>query len=92
MAETPVEALTIMRKQWFELYILEHRFPDISGVELCQQIRALHPKTPIMVYSCAVYRKDIEAGLAAGAQRYLTKPTGLKIIKEVVADLLLEAK
>jgi CheY-like chemotaxis protein len=91
-AKTPVEALNIMQKQLFDLYILENRFPDISGVELCQQIRALHPKVPIMFYSSAVYHKDIEAGLAAGAQRYLTKPTGLNIIKEVVADLLVDAR
>ena len=89
-AETPTEALNIMRKQLFDLYILENRFPDISGVELCQQIRALYPKTPIIFYSSAVYRKDIEAGLAAGAQRYLTKPKDIDIIKEVVAALLLK--
>jgi DNA-binding response OmpR family regulator len=91
-AKTPAEALNIIRKQWFDLYILESRFPDISGVELCQQIRALHPKVPIVFYSSAVFRKDIEAGLGAGAQRYLTKPEGINMIKEVVADLLLDTR
>jgi two-component system, OmpR family, catabolic regulation response regulator CreB len=91
-AATPVEALRVARQQWFDLYILENRFPDISGVELCRQIRALHPKTPIIFYSSASYSRDIEAGLAAGAQRYLTKPADIEIIQEAVAELLLDTR
>jgi DNA-binding response OmpR family regulator len=91
-AATPAEALKVARQQWVDLYILENRFPDISGVELCRQIRTLHPQTPILFYSSVAYSNDIQAGLAAGAQRYLTKPAGIEIIKDVVAQLLLDAR
>jgi len=91
-AATPVEALNVAQQQWFDLYILENRFPDISGIELCRQIRTLHPQTPILFYSSVAYSKDIQAGLAAGAQRYLTKPADIEIIKDVVAELLLDAR
>jgi DNA-binding response OmpR family regulator len=91
-AATPAEALNLAQLQWFDLYILESRLPEISGIELCRQIRALHPKTPIMFYSSLAYAADIQAGLGAGAQRYLVKPNDIHIIKEVVAELLLDSR
>lgn len=91
-ARTPAEALSLAQLQWFDLYILETRYPGASGIELCQQIRALDARTPIMFYSTAAYGKDIAAGLAAGAQRYLIKPMGIYNIKETVAELLMNSK
>jgi len=87
-ASTPAEALRLARLQWFDLYILETRFPDVSGVELCRQIRAFDSQTPILFYSSAAYSKDIAAGLAAGAQRYLVKPMDIYIIEEVITGML----
>ena len=91
-ASTPAEALRLARLQWFDLYILESWLPDISGVELCQQLRAFDTQTPIIFYSGAAYSKDIAAGLAAGAQRYLTKPMDIYIIEEVIAGMLANAQ
>jgi DNA-binding response OmpR family regulator len=89
-ASTTAEALSLARLQWFDLYILESWLPDVSGVELCRQIHAFDAETPIMFYSSAAYDKDIAAGLAAGAQRYLVKPMDIYIIKEAVAQLLMD--
>ena len=91
-ASTVTEALSLASLRWFDLYILEVRFPDGSGVELCRQIRALHPQTPILFYTSSAYRYDIQAGLAAGAQRYLVKPMDLPLIGEAVASLLVPVR
>jgi len=56
------------------LCILDHWMTESNGIELCKQIRAFDPATPIMFYSAAGYKTDIEEGLAAGAQAYLVKP------------------
>lgn len=58
----------------FDLYILDHWLSDMDGIELCRQIRACDPETPIMFYSGAAYQTDIEMGLDAGAQAYVVKP------------------
>ncbi len=76
----------------FDLYILDSRFADGSGVELCSQIRAVDALTPIIFYSSAAYQADRAAGLAAGAQAYLTKPKGIYTIMQTIAELLNEAK
>ena len=72
----------------FDLFILESVYPDVPGVDLCRQIRALDSATPILFFSSAVYPKDIAAGIAAGAQNYLTKPDGLAVIEQTIAGLL----
>ena len=41
-----------------------------------------------MFYSTASYDSDIKAGIDAGAQRYLTKPTGIDIIEQAIIELL----
>ena len=56
------------------LCILDNWMSDGNGIELCKQIRAFDTATPIMFYSAAGNKTDIDKGLAAGAQAYLLKP------------------
>ena len=58
----------------FDLYLLDSRFPDGSGFELCQQLRAFNPKTPIIFYSGDACETDRQKGLNMGADAYLVKP------------------
>ena len=87
-ATTVANGLSLARLERFDLYILDSRFNDGTGLELCLQIRAFDPETPIIFYSSAAYASDIEAGMAAGAQKYLTKPGGIEIIEQTIAELL----
>ena len=90
-ATTVANGLILAGLERFDLYILDSRFTDGTGLELCRQIRAFDPDTPILFYSSAVYRSDIEAGIAAGAQGYLIKPTGIDIIEQTIAGLIVGA-
>lgn len=87
-AITVAEGLSLARSERFDAFIVSGRYSDGNGVELCRQIRAFDPFTPIVFYSSAAYRADIEAGIAAGAQQYLTKPTGIDIIEQIIGSLL----
>src|SRR5512143_1366949 len=68
------DALASARSGGLALCILDHWITEGNGIELCQQIRAFDPYTPIMFYSGAGYPTDIQNGLNAGAQAYLVKP------------------
>jgi DNA-binding response OmpR family regulator len=87
-AITVAEGLSLARRERFDAFILSGRYSDGDGVELCRQIRAFDPHTPILFYSSAAHRDDIGAGMAAGVQQYLTKPTGIDIIEQAVSRLL----
>jgi two-component system OmpR family response regulator len=91
-AASIAEGLSLATQERFDLYILDSRFADGSGVGLCRQIRAFDPLTPIIFYSSGAYKDDIAAGMAAGAQAYLIKPLGIYTISQTIAELLNGAK
>jgi len=74
IAASVSDALERARSGGLALCILDHWITEGNGIELCQQIRAFDSHTPIMFYSGAAYRADIQKGLDAGAQAYLVKP------------------
>jgi two-component system, sensor histidine kinase ChiS len=72
----------------FDLYILDNWLPGRSGVELCRAVREFNPDTPVLFYSAAAYERDIQEGLRAGAQAYLTKPASPNELRRTVAQLI----
>jgi DNA-binding response OmpR family regulator len=87
-ASTIASGLRSAAVEPFDLYILGSVFADGTGVDLCRQVRASHPDTPIIFYSSLAYAHDIAAGMAAGAQDYLVKPNGVYSIEQTIAGLL----
>ena len=71
---TLAEALRLAQTEDFDLYLLDTRFPEGSGFDLCRQLRQSNPQTPIIFYSGDAYEADKAKGLAAGAIAYFTKP------------------
>ena len=87
-AATVTDGLSLAKLERFDLFILDSRFHDGNGIDLCRKIRAFDQDTPIIFYSSAAYSSDVKAGLAAGAQYYLFKPNGILIIEQTIAELL----
>jgi two-component system phosphate regulon response regulator PhoB len=83
-------ALLLIAKEQFSLYIIDGQLPGVSGLGLCEEIRNLDPKTPIIIFSAHGYASDREAGMLAGANVYLVKPDISKIVP-TVKHLLEEA-
>lgn len=68
------EAFQSAQNRHFDLYLLDNRFSDGNGVELCRQLHEFDPQTPIVFYSGDAYESDRQKGLEAGANAYLVKP------------------
>lgn len=82
------EALRLVQRKYFDLYILDNWLPDRSGVELCRLIREFDQHTPILFYSAAAYTRDIREAARAGAQEYLVKPVDSDELRRAVAQLI----
>ena len=77
-AECGRETLRLVEAgQRFDLYLLDHTFPDASGVTICEALRRLDAETPILFYSGRALPEEKAAALRAGAQDYLIKPDDL---------------
>lgn len=87
-ADSDEEALKLMANEKFDLYILEYRLPNISGIELCRQIRKTDSETPIIFFSGMARPADRDRGMAAGATEYLIKPNDLDRFAETIERLL----
>ncbi len=91
-AASAQEALGLAAAGGFDLYLLDHTFPDASGVTLCKAIRGMHPRAPILFYSARALPQEREAALRAGAQDYLVKPRDLFNVADHVAKWVDVAK
>jgi len=68
------EALRLIEREKFDLYIVDLELPVLSGLEFCKEIRKLDAQTPILIYTGAGYESDRAAGMLCGANSYLVKP------------------
>ncbi|MCA1557957.1 MAG: response regulator [Acidobacteria bacterium] len=82
-ANSVEEALQLARKESFDLYILDNRFPDGTGTGLCREIRQLHPHTPVIFYSGDDFLSDDTKSHQSSAQDYVVKPDIDKLLNTV---------
>lgn len=76
LAQSGQEALALFAQHKPAVVITDWMMPDLSGLELCQKIRADSRKsyTYIILLTSISEKDSLVQGLAAGADDYLTKP------------------
>jgi DNA-binding response OmpR family regulator len=89
---TVASGLNLARSRQFNLYLLDSRLPDGSGLDFCRALREFDLLTPILFYSAAAYELDKQSALACGAQGYLTKPTSSEDLCALVKSLIFESQ
>lgn len=72
-AATGTEALKKFDQGGIDLVLLDLMLPEISGTEVCRQIRA-KSKVPIIMLTAKDSEVDKVVGLEIGADDYVTKP------------------
>ncbi|MEY4164030.1 MAG: hypothetical protein RLZZ79_982 [Actinomycetota bacterium] len=72
-ATTGTEALRKFEQGGIDLILLDLMIPEVSGTEVCRQIRA-KSKVPIIMLTAKDSEVDKVVGLEIGADDYVTKP------------------
>ena len=73
VAGNGVDGLKLSEKMKPALVVLDLMLPDVSGEEICREIRS-RSDVPILMLTAKVSEDERVSGLALGADDYLTKP------------------
>ena len=73
-AATMEEACRMAAKMEFDLYVLDKRLPDGTGVELCEALLEITPTVPCIFYTGDAYEIHRREAFAAGASAFVAKP------------------
>lgn len=68
------EAVEAVKKDRFDLVLLDVNMPGMCGFQACQSIRGIHPQAGILMVSVRNLEEDKIRALEAGADDYITKP------------------
>jgi DNA-binding response OmpR family regulator len=86
-----LDGLACARDDQPHLILLDIRLPDVSGLDICRQMRQLGLRQPIMMLTVQRDEIDKVLGLEMGADDYLTKPFGLRELLARIRALLRRA-
>jgi CheY-like chemotaxis protein len=79
-AESAEEALSIIEREKYFLFLLDLNLPGMNGIELCRRIRADNPMA--IAYAITGYGNifEIFGCREAGFEDYFTKPAKLEVL------------
>jgi DNA-binding response OmpR family regulator len=73
-----------------DLVVLDLMLPLVNGFEVCRRIRAdpVSKRIKILMLTARGRPGEIQTGMAAGANAYMTKPFATRELVQTVAELL----
>lgn len=82
------EALRCVQAEVPDLLILDVMLPKLDGFSVCEQVRAAHPRLPVLMLTAKGADDDVVRGFEIGADDYVTKPFSLRQLLARVQALL----
>jgi CheY-like chemotaxis protein len=88
-AATMQEACNMAMNAEYDVYVLDKRLPDGTGVQLCETLLKLTPDVPCIFYTGDAYEVHRREAMEAGAAAFVAKPD-IEGLIDAVAKLLSE--
>jgi DNA-binding response OmpR family regulator len=86
--QTAAECVRLARGGGFDLYILNDSYIDADSIQLCQQLRALDPAIPVLLFSLDSSGQDRQKPLTPGVQLYVSKTSDFVALVQTIDRLL----
>jgi two-component system, OmpR family, copper resistance phosphate regulon response regulator CusR len=88
IASNGFDAIALFNQNRYDLIILDIGLPDISGIQVCEQIRKSNSSIPILMLTAMGSLADKLTGFEAGTNDYLVKPFDFMELLARVKSLL----
>jgi PAS domain S-box-containing protein len=89
-ASTGREALKKAGARFFNVILLDIKLPDVNGVQLINQLKAIHPDTAVIVITAYASLDSAVSALNDGAMLYLMKPLNMDLVLSKVEEAIEE--
>ena len=90
-AQNATKALSIIDKNKVDIAIVDLGLPDLNGIELTHKIKALSPKTKIIILTSHNKQDEVVSCFRNGASAYCSKEIDTKVLGEVIEHVSLGA-
>lgn len=80
-------AIETIKKEMFDLYILDLSLPDGSGYDICKEIKKISD-TPVIFLTACDDEVNVVMGLELGADDYITKPFRIRELMSRIKTVL----
>jgi len=87
-AEDVHSALSLLKKEHFQLCLTDMHLPDGSGLDIVQHIQKNYPQTPVAVITAYGSTEMAVTVLKAGAFDFVSKPVELSRLRDLVRNAL----
>ncbi len=89
-AKSGFEAMRMLPRGPYDLIITDINMGDINGLELIAFVRRSehHNKTPLIIISTQSTERDVERGLALGANKFVAKPFAAEALVAACAEVM----
>ena len=93
-AHEPFLGLELAAEHKPDLILLDINLPGMDGFEVLRELRKREAtaNTPVLAISANAMPKDIEKGMAAGFDDYITKPIDVKHLLDAVENILMSVE
>jgi two-component system, NarL family, response regulator DevR len=83
-ADTAAKALEAFEQLDPELVVLDIGLPDMSGIELCREIKARRAETRVVMLTGSDEEDNVLSAVIAGANGYLLKQSGIRDVVRAI--------
>jgi two-component system, sensor histidine kinase and response regulator len=92
IANNGYEAIGLLRRQTFDLVLMDVQMPEMDGITATERIReyekSTHGHIPIIAMTAHIMKEDRTRCLAAGMDGYVTKPLNSEELKAAILTAL----
>jgi DNA-binding NtrC family response regulator len=88
VAETAEEALDKIRKQEFDVMILDIRLPGESGMSILTKARTLQPRLKTIIFTAYPSKETMAEAKKLGVVEYLVKPVVLNELDNLISSAI----